>query len=211
MKNRFPYLVILILAIMLLATLRECGKRSGHEAHNRTAIADTVKYYRNRLGTITASKATLQLDKSRLQDMIIEKDADIALLLKEFRQVKYVLRANATLRADSIPIMYTERIPYDFERSDKIINKWYQLGYASNQEGIRIDSLYIPLSMTAITGVKRKWLLGKETVTTDITFDNPYISVTDMQAAEVVLRTPWYKKWYVWAAIGAAGGFCAAK
>lgn len=61
------------------------------------------------------------------------------------------------------------------------------------------------------TGTKRKWFLGKETLTTDITSDNPYLKVTEITSAEVTVPTPWYKKWYVWAAVGAAGGFFIAK
>ena len=64
---------------------------------------------------------------------------------------------------------------------------------------------------TIITGSKRKWFLGKEIYTTDITNSNPHIEITQLKAAEVIIPEPWYKKWYVWFAAGLAGGIFAIK
>ena len=204
-------MIIVALAVLLLLSLRECGRRGALADANLDALTDTVRHYKNRLGTLTASKATLQLDRKQMQDYIIKKDAELAALAKEFANVKSVVKVRTELRIDSIPVPYEVAVPFEFERAGKVKDKWYSFGYRSDPKGIAIDSLRIPAALTVITGTKRKWFLGKETVTTDITSDNPHINVTEITAAEVVVTTPWYKKWYVWAAAGFVGGVLASQ
>jgi hypothetical protein len=90
-------------------------------------------------------------------------------------------------------------------------DKWYSFHYKSNQAGIKIDSFKTWTSANIITGTKRKWFLGEQTVKTDITLSNPHMAVTDITSVEVVLPSPWHQKWYVWLAVGVAGGFVMAR
>ncbi|MFL9845446.1 DUF6549 family protein [Flavobacterium rhizosphaerae] len=173
---------------------------------NLTALNDTVKHYTNKLGTQTASISTLQLDKEQLQDLILSKDVELNELSKEFAKVSSLVKYKTITKYDTIAIIYTDSIPCDFTRLSTVKKEWYGFNYISSQSGFKIDSLTIPNQTTVITGTKRKWFLGKETITTDITNSNPYINVTDIKAAEIVIPVPWYKKWYVWTAAGLALG-----
>ncbi len=207
MKKYIPYIVIAALAVALFFSIERCSYNKANGATNAAALTDTVKYYTNALGTQTASIKTLQVDKAGLQSLVLDKNKELAALVKEFAKVHSVVKADTELRIDSIPVPYAVPVPCVFERSGRVTDAWYSFGYTSNQNGFKIDSLKVPNSITVITGTKRKWFLGKETVTTDVTSTNPYVKATNIKAAEIVVSVPWYKKWYVWLAAGVAGGF----
>lgn len=196
-----------VLIVLLFASIQTCSRNISLSDDNAAALTDTVKHYKNSLGSITASINTLQLDKKQLQDLVINKDAELKALAAEFSKVKSVIKYETVTLVDSIVIPYKDTVPCVFERAGSIKDKWYSFAWQSNQKGVRIDSLQFQNTATVITGVKRSWFLGKETVTTDITNSNPFMKVSNIKSADLVIETPWYKKWYVWLAVGAAGGF----
>jgi hypothetical protein len=206
MKNRILYLVIAVLVVVLLFSTCQCSRNRKVADSNLAAATDTVKYYKNKLGSVTASKQTLQLDNTQLKKVLLEKDRELFQLSKEFLKLRSIAKYNTTTTLPGVPIIYRDTIPCIFERTGEVNEKWYSFIYQSNQNGFKIDSLSIPNTATVITGTKRKWFLGKETLTTDVTNTNPYVKVTSVTAAEIDIPAPWYKKWYVWFAAGIAGG-----
>ncbi|KGO88103.1 hypothetical protein Q765_03345 [Flavobacterium rivuli WB 3.3-2 = DSM 21788] len=204
MKDYKTY-IIAALAIALLFSVQHCRYIAGNTDANLAAITDTVTHYKNKLGTTTASIKTLQLDNKQVKDLLTKKDAELAALASEFANVHSVVKYNTDTRVDTIPIPYKDTVPCIFERTGAIKKQWYSFGYRSNQKGVEIDTLSFPNTATVITGTKRKWFLGKQTLTTDITNSNPYVKVTDIRAVEITLPVPWYKKWWLWLAAGVAG------
>jgi len=78
------------------------------------------------------------------------------------------------------------------------------------------DSLQVPQFTThtetaVMTGTKRKWFLGKQTLVTDVTNTNPHITVTGITSAELAVPEPWYRKWYFWGGLGVLGGVLIAR
>lgn len=211
MRNYILPALCIALAVCLLLAVQRCNHVQDMNVVNMNALTDTVKHYTNKLGTQTASIKTLQLDKKQIQDLLLDKDKELKALASEFSKVHSVTKAEAEIVIKEVPIIYRDTIPFVFERIDSVKTDWYRFGYVSNQKGLQIDSLRTWTSLTAITGTKRKWFLGKETVTTDITFSNPHIKVTEIKAAELTVPVPWYKKWYLWLAAGVIGGFVIAK
>jgi hypothetical protein len=187
--------------------MQTCSFHKSHADSNLEAIIDTVKHFKNKLGTQTASINTLQLDKEQLQKVILDKDAELAKLAKEFLKVNTITKYKTVMQIDTIRIAYKDTVPCIFERTGEVKKDWYRFSYKSNQKGIQIDSLSTWTSTTSITGFKRKWFLGKQTAVTDITNTNPYIKVIEMKSVEVVVPEPWYKKWYTWLAAGLIVGF----
>jgi len=204
-------IIAMILGIALLLAVKKCS--DGHDINvvTKGALTDTVKYYQNKLGTVTAGKNTLQLDKKQLQDLLQKKDKELAALASEFAKVHSVTKYGTKTVYDTIAVPFKDTVPCVFERAETVREKWYGFNYKVNQKGFVIDSLVIPNTATVITGTRRKWFLGKETITTDITNTNPYIKVTDITSAEVILPAAWYKKWWLWLAAGALSGFIIAK
>ena len=209
-KYLYPAM-ILMLIITLLLLLERCQFIKQNATENSIALTDTVTYYTNRLGTQTASIKTLQLQQQELKDIVLAKDKQLTALAKEFSHVKSVVQYEQVTILDTISIVYRDTVPCVFSKSGNITSKWYNLNYKSNNKGFTIDSLTLPNQATVITGFKRKWFLGKETLTTEVTNTNPHITITGITSAQVVISSPWYKKWYVWLGIGLAGGLVAAR
>lgn len=213
MRKYIPYTII---AVLIIALLYQCERSSYYKdfgISNSKALTDTVSHFTNKLGTQTATIRTLQGDKQYLQAILIDKDEELKALVKEFHKVQNIVKAGSTLKIDSIGVKFDEPIVYTpcdsikpFERSGVIKQPWYRLGYKVTNESLVISPFETWTETTVITGYKRKWFLGEQTVTTDVTNSNPYITVTDLKAANVVIPEPWYRKWYVWLAAGVAGG-----
>lgn len=213
MKKYIPYIISTILLILLIYKCEENKDAERLSNANIDALTDTVKHYKNRLGTQTASIKTLQLEKNQLEKYVLEKDKELAALAKEFSDIKQVVKYETVTQIDTVFVAFDE--PLDtfptFERAGAVKEKWYSFNYKVNNNGFNLEKLSIPNEATVITGYKRKWFLGKQTLTTDITNSNPYIKVNDIKAAEVVIPEPWYKKWYVWAAAGLLCGIAIGK
>jgi hypothetical protein len=207
MRKHSPYIVILILSTALILSLEKCSYVKNKNIANITGFTDTVKYFKNKLGTQTAEIKILQLNKEQLQRLILNKDKELNLLAKEFSKVNTIIKYKTLIQFDTLRIDYKDTIPCIFKRSGKVKENWYSFTYASDQKGITIDSLKTYTETTIINGFKRKWFLGNETVTTNITNSNPYLKVAQIKSAEVVVPEPWYKKWYVWLAVGVSAGF----
>ena len=204
--KKLSYLIIAALVVALLFSVQRYSYHHDKDVANMAALTDSVTHYKNKLGTSTASIKTLQLDKKQIQELLIKKDRELSALAFEFSKVHSITKYTTLTKFDTIQLAYTDSVPCVFERTGTVKNQWYSFGYRSNQKGVEFDTLSIPNTATVITGTKRKWFLGKETLTTDITNSNPYISVTGITAAELTLPTPWYKKWYVWLAGGLLAG-----
>jgi hypothetical protein len=207
MKTKLLYLTIAGLAIALLFSVSQCRNITSREANNMDALTDTIHYYNNALGTQTAAIRTLQLDKNQLNNVILEKDKELAELTKGFATVHNITQYKTLTRYDTLTVVYHDTVPCVFSREGLVEKPWYLFKYTADQKGITLDSLTFPNTATVITGTKRKWFLGKETLYSEVTNTNPYITVTELKAAEITLPAPIYKKWYVWLGVGLAGGY----
>ena len=206
MKNYIYPAIIIALLLMLLFSVDRCRVIKQNADGNFEALTDSLTYFTNRLGTESASIKTLQLDKLKLKEGIIAKDKQLAALIKQFSKVKTIVQYSQLIKYDTITVPFKDTIPYIFNRTCKVGTKWYRFNYAATQSGFTIDSLSINNQVTVITGFKRKWFLGKETLTTDVSNNNPHVTITTLRSAEVIVPSPWYKKWYVWLCAGFAGG-----
>lgn len=211
MKNYIYNTLIIALVICLFVSVHQCHHNAKRADINLTAINDTVTHFKNKLGTQTAGIKTLQLEKSQLNKTIFGKDKELATLAKSFSKVQSVVKYAQVTKYDTIQVRYQDSVQCTFNRTGTIHNNWYSFTYKSNNKGFLIDSLTLPNKTIVLTGIKRKWFLGKETLTTEVTNTNPHITITGITSAQVVISSPWYKKWYVWLGIGLAGGLVAAR
>jgi len=208
------YTTSTLIGLLLLLAIYQCENRDSLKTttdNNLQALNDSVKYYKNKIGTQSATLQTLQMNAGQLEELILQKDSQLASLKKVFSKVNSVVKFEAKTVLDTIHIVYKDTVPYSFKRSGEIKSQWYSLKYTSGQKGIAIDSFRTWTSTSVLTGIKRKWLFGRQVVTTDITNTNPYMTVTSIKSVEVVVPEPIYKKWYLWLAAGIAGGYLIAK
>lgn len=206
MKIKISHFLICCLLLLAIYQYHLNGKIKGLADSNALALSDSITSYNNKLGTKTATIKTLRIEKKQLESIMLQKDMELATLAKEFSTLNSVVKYKAITKVDTIIIKYPDTLPCNFEVNGSKNNDWYSFNYKSNQYGLEIDSLKTKTETTIITGSKRKWFLGKEIYTTDITNSNPHIEITQLKAAEVIIPQPWYKKWYVWFAAGLVSG-----
>lgn len=207
MKMYISFSVIILLIMCLTWQCEKLADREDEAIINKLALADTITFFTNRLNTQTASVRTLQANHVAMKALLNSKDAELAALSSEFRRVNHIVKYSSKLNIDTIviPFQASDSIT-EFKFGGTVSEKWYSFQYDINPEAITIQDITFPNETTIITGIKRKWFLGKSKLVTDITNTNPYIRITDIKAAEIVLPVPWYKKWYIWLAAGIAGG-----
>jgi septal ring factor EnvC (AmiA/AmiB activator) len=111
MRSSTSYIMIAVLVVLLLAASKECNRRRSFADTNLQALTDTVQHFRNSLGTQTASIRILQMDKSQMQKMIIDKDKELGALTKEFTKVRSVVKFRTVTQYDTILIAYKDTVP----------------------------------------------------------------------------------------------------
>lgn len=200
-----PALCVILLMLFLLSECKRRAEKVKSET-NLTAVFDTVKHYKNKIGTQSATITTLQLDKRLFQNLVLKKDIELKQLTKEFSTVKSIVKIKTITRLDTIYVPFKEEIECAFKVEDTVNTKHYSFNYEVKSSGLRLSHFEIPNQTTVVTGYKRKWFLGEQTLTTDITNSNPYIKTENIMSAEIVIPEPWYKKWYVWLAAGLISG-----
>jgi hypothetical protein len=210
MKTPLTYVIIIVLLIALIYQCDRNAENKSRVAINTEALHDSLKYYHNKLGSQTATIKTMQLDKHQLQDLILKKDSELMQLAKQFNAVKYVTKFKTETEVPSLSIpfnpVFTTDSTSNFIRSGTVIEDWYSFKYNVTKDSLSLSAFKTNTETTIITGVKQKWFLGEQTITTDITNSNPYVKVTAINAAEVVVPTPWYRKWYIWFTAGLVSG-----
>ncbi len=157
-----------IIIVLISALFSRCN-------NDRIDNKDTPTYK-----TVTTKKEAVQV--ASIPDTIFKK----------FTEIKTVTRYVDRIKIDTIAIRYKDTIPCVFERSGAINEKEYSLTYQSNQNGLNLSNIQLHDSLLIVTGTKRKWFLGKETNTIDISHTNKYISSDQIQHIEVIPKKPFY-------------------
>lgn len=207
-KRIFPYLVI---AVLILLLNRKCQDYDRVE-NLYLSESNKVELYKNKLGGMTATISALELSEKQLKETILQKNDSLKKLTSEFNKVKYVTIIKEVVRVDSVKVPLEVQIPCEFERLGKYdTDSHFKFNYALNQTGFSLSNIEIPNEQTIITGLKRKWVFGKQTLHTDITNTNPYIHTKEIQTIVVPVEVEWYNNKFVWFGLGAVGGVLIAK
>ena len=207
-KKIFPYLVI---AVLILLLNRKCQDYDRVE-NLYLSESGKVELYKNKLGGMTATISALELSEKQLKETILQKNDSLKKLASEFSKIKYVTVVKEVIKIDSVKVPFEVQIPCEFERLGKYdTDSHFKFNYALNQSGFSIYDITIPNEQTIITGLKRKWVFGKQTLHTDITNTNPYIHTKEIQTIVVPVKVEWYNNKFVWFGLGAVGGIMIAK
>ena len=197
-----PYVIILIL-ISILFTFNK-----NENTLERALIASNSEtiFYKNQLGTMTASRDVIEVANSDLKKVIAKQDEDLAKLLDEFRKVKATVIIKTEVRIDTIEAPFTEPVPFTFSRTGNVTDQWYSLDYKVTEKGLTIAPFKTWTDITVITGMKRKWFLGKQRYVTDVTASNPFISVLEVNSIVTKEKPKFYETTLFKVGIGFIGG-----
>lgn len=183
------YVVILVLASMLFS---KCKNENSHLA-TIEALKSKNNSYQLKNGQLVTSTKTLITTNEKQAIEIIGKTETIKELTEKFTKVKSITKFIEKVKIDTVQIVYKDSVPCQFEKAGSIATEDYSLNYKSNQKGVDISDLALENdTVTIVTGVKRKWFWGKETITTDVTNSNKLIITSELQHVEIQPNKPFY-------------------
>lgn len=156
---------------------------------NIKALNSQVNTYKLKNGQLVSSAQSLELSNNELNLMLTQKDKEI---VSKFSKVETVTRIEEKIKFDTIKIVYKDTIPCNFKKRGTIVKKDYSLDYISTQKGVKIANVSMTDSITIVTGTKRKWWLGKETNTIDVSHTNELVRVTDIKHIDTKPKKKWY-------------------
>ncbi len=185
-RNWFGLAIALILLYLLVDG---CNDNAILQANYKAATTKNTTY-KNFLGTLTTQVRTLQLDKDDLEKQMNDT---VAKLSKKFAKVESVNTVTTITQYDTIEVPFKEPIPCNFVREDSIRREWYSFKYRVDSTAIQLSKLQFPNKQIVITGIQRKWFLGKQTLVTEITNTNPHIKVTNATSIKTVIKPKWYE------------------
>lgn len=204
----FPYLVILILLLLLN---RQCQETENVYSFYENEKQE-VEYYKNKLGTLTASVTASELSNKQLKELILKKNDTLKKLASEFRQIRTVTKIKEVVKIDTVKVPFEVQIPFEFERLGRYdTDSHFTFNYSLNQTGFSLSDISVPNTQTIITGTKRKWVFGKQYLTTDITNTNPYIHTTQIQSVVIPVQVEWYNNKWLYLGVGIGTGVLIAK
>ena len=210
-KSKLANFILGVVCVILLCLLFNKCENNNLQLANVDALNSQLTTYKLKNGQLVTSAKTLSYTNAQLKNSLLGNDKILKQVMAKFAKVQSVTKYVTNTKIDTIAITYKDSIPCIFERNDAIFHEWYSLGYNSNQKGITITELSIPDSVAIVTGKKRKWFLGKQTQTIDITHTNPFVETESVQHVEVVAKPKWYETTLFKVGLGFLGGFLLAK
>ncbi len=155
MKNAIPYILAVI---FLLLFLRQCERTRDAESQADNSVEwlqDSVTYYKNRLRQEIAGKTALHGDKAALELLLSNSESELRELAKKFKDVQAAGQVTTITKIDTILIGYEIPVPFEFSREWVKKDPFYSISGHSTQEGITINSLEIPNTLSFIIGKKK--------------------------------------------------------
>jgi hypothetical protein len=196
------YLAILVLASMLFS---KCKNESLQLATIKALKTENSEYRLKNKQLVVSSNALFATNKKQALELI-GKTETVKQLTDKFAKVKSITKYVDKIRIDTVNVIYKDSVPCVFEKSGSITNEEYSLNYKSNQKGIDITDLSIENDVTIVTGTKRKWFLGKEIQTIDITNSNKLVKLGELQHVEIVPKKRFYETTLFKVGIGVLAG-----
>lgn len=206
-KRILPYVIAIIFILLFLHQCKETKSLQKLYLNEK----NEVSYYKNKLGGMTATVNSMELSEKQLKETILRKNDSLKKLASEFKKIKSMTTGSLSVIIDTIYIPYEVEIPCEFSRVTKYEDKWLSFNLEQNQLGTKISDTEVFTEFTLINGTKRKWILGKQYLTSDLTFTNPNIIVSEMQTIIVPVNVEWYNNKWLYMGVGMLGGFMIAK
>lgn len=197
--------IALVIAILFLTCFNQCYQIEIDKS-NILALNDSISTYKLKNGQLVASKESILLDKAMAIDLVLSKDRELNEMAKKFSNIKTITKIVSQTKIDTMNVYFTDTIPCDFNKIGSKYEKWYSFDYQLNQKSFSINNLTIPDTLKLISGIKRKWFLGKETLVVDVMHKNPLIQVTNIQHVLVQPKKKFWETKLFTFSIGLAAG-----
>jgi hypothetical protein len=165
------FINVILVAVMLLgfAFLRHCSPPK------RTIIYDpSAKYYKSKAGEIIAYNRSLELSvrdlKRERADLMDEVDN------MRIKKPQTITRTVTRTEYDTLWMTFETEIPCeDFTSEIVYLDKWIEIYGFVNQDGVMIESIYIPDTVTLVVGQHKR-----ETIIA-VKHANPNVTVAEVE------------------------------
>jgi len=184
---RFAIALLILFLISQLYT--KCDNEKVYVSTIKALQSENTNYKLKNGQLVTSAKVAVLTEKE-LKESLNKTEKE---LLNKFSNPKTFTKIVTNTKIDTITITYKDSVECNFERDGAIFTKEYNLAYKSNQKGILITEMAIPDSVLIATGYKRKWFLGKKTLTFDITHSNKFVQSEQIQTFEIKDKKKFYE------------------
>lgn len=182
-----------IIIFLISALVSRCSNEKELSA-NLDSLTSKMTTYKLKNGQLVTSVKSLTYSESELKELVLSKDKKLKELAGKSVKPKVVIQTVTETKIDTITVPYDVPVPYKFTREGVVVDKDYSFKYKSNELGVSINDFKLSKdTLNAVLGVKRKWFLGKETKTLDITHSNKKISETSILVVEVKEKKRFYE------------------
>jgi hypothetical protein len=161
--------------IIIVLMLISVGFIRTYSAPKRTVIYDpSAKYYKSKAGEIIAYNKSLEI---QLKDLKRER-ADLMAEVENMRikKPKTITRTVTRTEYDTLWMTFETEIPCeDFTSELVYMDKWIEIYGFVNQDGVMIESIYIPDTVTLVVGQHKR-----ETIIA-VKHANPNVTVAEVE------------------------------
>jgi len=215
LKTYFPWVFPWILAgIFAFLLWFIWNKYDDVKADNGSLISlnamksDTIRYFTAKDHVQEAEINVTQTNESTLKAYLAQDKGAIDSLSKKLKdaniQIKNLISANITkatigIQGNQAPITakaHDTTTPAGIkELTFHTETKWYNIGgTVDSMHNVSLSPLNFPITLSAIAGYKRSWILGKRHLVVDESIDNPYGKITSIQDVVVTPDKNWLSK-----------------
>lgn len=188
---RKNWLALIVFFTLIGATYHEVRRARAHEKQVVEALTSELETYKLKNGELVTSVKVAEVDKSILKSEL-EKSKSSKQIVEKFSKPKTLTKIVTITKFDTIREKYTDTIPAKFEKVGIAVRKNISYKYYITQNGITLSNIQVPDTTTIVTGTKKKWFFGDETLTMDIHHSNPYVE--DQGAKQFTIKNK--RRWY---------------
>lgn len=198
MRNKIPYLIIIILLAINLFTWSKYKDSENQSEQNAKALNDTIKYHKNKYGQEVASKLAIQTSFDNLK---YENDT-LKEAIKKFKKPITIIQTEQVVKIDTFYVSFKDSIKCVFSQDIIKANTYYSFSANVSNKGFKLNNLEVFNDQTIVTGFKKQGLFKKPLLVTEITNSNPHVKQTEIKPIVIVYPKKIYEKWYVTIPIG---------
>ena len=111
LQNKIQYILIITLLCFLFISINRCSDNENKANNTLKELHSKTNYYKNEIGTLTASKEVLTLSNKDLKKHILKQNDTIKTLSKKFNKIKSLVSYDAIVKIDSFEVIIKDTIP----------------------------------------------------------------------------------------------------
>tara|TARA_R110002012_G_scaffold190633_1_gene358190 strand:- start:1273 stop:1959 length:687 start_codon:yes stop_codon:yes gene_type:complete len=183
-KKIAPYIAIIVLIFIVFRQCNSANDKASSLESTQGFLNDTISYYTNKLGQEVAEKKAITGDKQALEILLskqVDSTRQLKRLVKKYRSISAAGNITQETRIDTVEIPYEIKVPYEFNRKWNKKTDDYSIAGTSDQNGVTIENLTVPNTLSFAIGNKKKgWFKSEYRI--EAVNSNPYVQTTGLDA-----------------------------